>query len=672
MLPQPGEPVSAWLVQPGDFEFMATEGNKKNVDLLLCAWVGLLQDSPVDSTKPYGVGFRWLMQLASDWTATVVRYKKLGLAFFRSVTVDDYGHASYDPLFRSFAKTPIFREYYYWRRTRDSKVASYIMSFLWFASKAKYVNDALDQDAIAKWWEIEDRLEGIKLAPHVIEDLRKIFQRLKFQMRSDEIIFKHGPGTVSDTEGRSVQKKNGMISFHPRLDSIVDEIRRSDSPYARLILPDPEGWDHLKDAMKNGSSEESEFLLVDKDATSKRSICREPSTFQYVQQGVLNGMRGAIQRSRLGTKGKREFPLIDLNSQSNNRTMALRASLDARFATIDCSSASDTVLWELVQGIFEGHPLLDYLSGSRTYLVRVPTRDRENGGGITWGVKKFAPMGSAVCFPTQCIIFSLVAYLTHNLCIEGLDIHQYIAGNYSKPGTPLAWLTGPIMDPEDGTVVFGDDIIVLDEQVEHYMSLLSHLGFLVNRDKSFFGHQAARESCGVFAMRGKILEIHRFSTDGLEEDTFESKLSRIALANRLYVDGYWNCRNAILRSVSHAYWFFTNPDEPNRHPQAVLGWEIYDKVTVKKFRWNTQIQATQVRIKRPYDPLTDSAALTGVPEDERVLRRRQARDLRDEGECAYEYGRWLASPHIHEGADFATGGSARADVIRWRWTTVGY
>jgi hypothetical protein len=159
-------------------------------------------------------------------------------------------------------------------------------------------------------------------------------------------------------------------------------------------------------------------------------------------------------------------------------------------------------------------------------------------------VAKFAPMGSAVCFPVQCIIFAtvcIVATILHYTCLDDLDgAMAIINGDLSR------WLArhvsadfGQCSRTYESIAVYGDDIIVDNRITTIVVDILRKLGFVVNETKSFFGDQAFRESCGVFSLAGEDVTPFAFKARyiGSEVDT-RALASLVSLANLAGDYGY--------------------------------------------------------------------------------------------------------------------------------------
>jgi hypothetical protein len=166
----------------------------------------------------------------------------------------------------------------------------------------------------------------------------------------------------------------------------------------------------------------------------------------FMQKGV-----GDAIRSRLRRVG------IDLNDQSRNRELAREGSINDLLATIDLSSASDSIAYSLVESIV---PIawFSLLSGLRSPITTIDGDDHVNA--------MFSSMGNGFTFELESLIF------------------------YS-----LARATAYFMN-EKGTIsVYGDDIIIPASLCPDLTYVLEFCGFSVNTEKSF-SSGPFRESCG--------------------------------------------------------------------------------------------------------------------------------------------------------------------------------
>jgi len=194
--------------------------------------------------------------------------------------------------------------------------------------------------------------------------------------------------------------------------------------------------------------EESKVTTVPKDAFIDRVIAIEPDMNMFIQKGF-----GGLFRSRLKQVG------INLNDQTLNQVLARSASLGS-LATIDLSSASDTISYELVKELLPPD-WFEALLSCRTHSVKLPS------GGIVH-LQKFSSMGNGFTFELESLIFWALCSSVAKSTIgrEGLRVS-----------------------------VYGDDIITTVEDYPAVVDLLEFCGFSVNTKKSY-ADGPYRESCG--------------------------------------------------------------------------------------------------------------------------------------------------------------------------------
>lgn len=200
--------------------------------------------------------------------------------------------------------------------------------------------------------------------------------------------------------------------------------------------------------------------IVPKNAKTGRFICYEPHLNIALQLTV-----GKVMKRRLLSRAG-----VNLSDQSDNRRLALEGSRTQLLATIDLSSASDTIAAELVQFLLpeEWYSLLDRLRSRSTNYFGVWRRNH-----------KFSAMGCGFTFELESLIFFA-------LC-------KAVARDRGIPFTA----------PVDGCV-FGDDIVVPTSIYDEVIRLLRFCGFTPNQSKSF-ATGPFRESCGVDAVSGWVI-----------------------------------------------------------------------------------------------------------------------------------------------------------------------
>jgi hypothetical protein len=137
----------------------------------------------------------------------------------------------------------------------------------------------------------------------------------------------------------------------------------------------------------------AKVVLVPKDSRGPRLISAEPLEYQWIQQGVGRSIVAHLEAHHL-TKGR-----VNFTHQEVNRRLAQESSATLELATLDLKDASDRVSLELVRRVFKNTPeLVRALEAIRTDATLLPD-------GRVQSLKKFAPMGSAVCFPVEAFVF---------------------------------------------------------------------------------------------------------------------------------------------------------------------------------------------------------------------------------------------------------------------------
>lgn len=226
----------------------------------------------------------------------------------------------------------------------------------------------------------------------------------------------------------------------------------------------------------------SELFTVPKKTDIDRVACKEPEINVFLQCAVGNHIKRRLRR-----RG------IDLYDQTHNQELA-RTALDRGLATIDLSSASDSISRQIV---FELLPFewWSYLDDLRSPAVKVDGEWHE--------LEMFSSMGNGFTFELESLIFWALVHSVKKL--SGIK----------------------------GTVsVYGDDIIAPSRLVPRLSRVFSWFGFTVNLEKSFWKGDF-RESCGKHYYRG--WDVTPFFIRG----PVRRKTDVIRLLNRLME---WSCR----------------------------------------------------------------------------------------------------------------------------------
>lgn len=478
----------------------ATGENIDNILLLLECWMCLLADSPLNTScgpKPVKL-FRQFKRdfLSRPLRDTIKMYSEIGHSLASTVTRVSPTELTLEWI-PEFKRTPVFKEFHLWYRSHDVQMFSFIYTFLNFGKKLDFVDENLNTIAFRGWLDVEYKLSDLCLDDVIVSGLRAIVAEILPSLPFTPFRPRFGPKGVAEKEVRGKIAKSSKLRYHPEIDRVLfgnNDSLPKELGFHRGVLTNPTLWD---DTSNEWSIDWSELLFRPRDATKSRSVCMEPNTVMWAQQGLLDQVLGGFDRSLIARR------FIDIKDQTRNKRLALVGSLTSRVDTIDLSSASDSVSLELVKRVFPD-TVIPYFLAARTSKVRTTT-------GQIIEVKKFAPMGSALCFPVQCIIFTSIVIYAAMLHSSALavgsslpsehpmldDVRLSVDKLFRQIGS-RNWHTGRYMP----ATIYGDDICVDSKLTPHVVSLLDALGFSVNLRKSFTGTQSFRESCGGYYVAG--------------------------------------------------------------------------------------------------------------------------------------------------------------------------
>lgn len=278
--------------------------------------------------------------------------------------------------------------------------------------------------------------------------------------------FAHGPGAVA--ERYTFDGKGWVFATDDASYDAISEV------YFRTPFEE-NSWRGRYHSFAKLGAKSSRVVAVPKDYRGPRIIAAEPALHTYVQKGVDSHLRRFLGRSVLGRA-------IQLNDQSVNAALALEGSRKGAYATIDLSDASDTVRLEHLRLLLVFRKdLLEWFELLRTPSVTV--------GDKLVTLTTLFPMGSALCFPVESIIFTLVA-----LSAVWQDLP------FTGKSSPTRALMVRALD-ELELHVYGDDIVVRTKYARSIVAGLTAAGFLVNEAKCCLSG-SFRESCGVDAYLG--------------------------------------------------------------------------------------------------------------------------------------------------------------------------
>jgi hypothetical protein len=310
------------------------------------------------------------------------------------------------------------------------------------------------QAAIDKWLTVEDqnavvnhilehRDNGYNLLPRVtnsqfLKFARKLTSDILGPLR-DEVVLGSFSGGASTSRRRT--EGHPAFKFAEQADVTSTAIKFVDLVYRLSPMLRQFGtFDYLREV------EGAELFTVPKKTDIDRCACKEPDFNMFLQKGVGRHIRRRLQRFG-----------INLNDQSINRRLAQVGAANGSLATLDLSSASDTITIEAVRSLLP-YEWFEYLNDIRSHFVTVD--------GETNRTEMFSSMGNGFTFELESLLFYVLSRTS--LYFEGI------------PGV---------------VSVYGDDIIIPTDGYDAVSWVLGTFGFTVNPDKSF--HKGPfRESCG--------------------------------------------------------------------------------------------------------------------------------------------------------------------------------
>jgi len=328
-------------------------------------------------------------------------------------------------------------------------------------AKQDYIEIGVDKEQVAfkKFIETEEkcRLTNIRLRTEMSANadvsaiLLMAARKISFVLGDcpdyGSLDFSFGPGattSVKKMDAHPVVKLSSSLSCSPNL-----------VPYLGEFLSEFPHWlaHHTSDQKYRIELADSRLEFVPKDSRTYRSIGIEPTLNGFGQKGIGNYLKKRLK-----------YAGVDLSSQEGNQKLARRGSIDGSLATIDLSSASDTISYLLVQDLLPT-PWFDLLDRFRS--GRVTYKDQ------TFELERFSSMGNSYTFELESLIFwSLCVATCGYLGVDQSDIS-----------------------------VYGDDLIVPTESYDKLVDVLNYCGFSVNTEKSF-KTGPFRESCGADYFKG--------------------------------------------------------------------------------------------------------------------------------------------------------------------------
>lgn len=409
----------------------------------------------------------------------------------------------------------------------------------------------------------------------------------------------HGPGAVST--GERANEKSRFSRYYHQLHSFYSFEEWFMWSLDHMVMD----WKRFK-AMPTLRSGTAKVVLVPKDSRGPRIISCEPLEYMWIQQGLARAIMARVESHRW-TSG-----FVNFTNQDVNRHLALSSSKTRHWATLDLKDASDRVSLALVKELFGGTRLLAGLLAARSSHTLMPDRGQKKGEVIR--LRKFAPMGSATCFPVEALCFWAIS-------VAALSLHGY--------GLKRALRS---------VYVYGDDLIVPTEVYGRVCAALESVHLTVNYDKScaegFF-----RESCGMDAYKGIDVTPVKIRTPWSSRRTPEALTSWSSYSNELFARGFVRAAEGIRRVIERKFARlpFTSSSEEGFPSFVRPEWSNHIRNSKRvRIRFNHRLQRWECRTWTVKPVMVSGSEFLGY---ELLLRSLCAGDVDTQGGCRHALAR---------------------------------
>lgn len=475
-----------------------------------------------------------------------------------------HGYSSIPAFMQAYFKV-VLNESGLLREEFDVGALTHLRQVLFFAYKLEvpYSPDDVSR-AIEKFVTIEEELElelpHAELSP-VLDLASRIAEGILSDFDPKDILPRHGPGAVAT--GERMEEKWVFSRLYDRIHQFFPYYHYFVVGGGRELIDRLEWYKSLH-RLETGAAK---LVAVPKDSRGPRLISAEPLEFQWIQQGLGRKLAAFLENGRNALPQAR----INFSRQDINQTLALRSSTSGANATIDLSDASDRVSLALVREVLKGTPrILAALEASRTDATTLPS-------GKVLPLKKFAPMGSALCFPVEAFIFWVVI----------------VAAIVRVKRVPLKVVAKSVY-------VYGDDIIVPTEWASLSIQYLELAGLRVNKSKScstgYF-----RESCGVDAFKGEVVTPLRLKKPWTNRPGDGTAFAAyVSLANRLQAKGYALASESLWKAITRCFGVIPHGTERSSFPCRIVREPSYAEARnlanhIRR-RWNSRFQRCEFSV----------------------------------------------------------------------------
>jgi len=464
----------------------------------------------------------------------------------------------------------------------------------------------------------------------LIEGMRRLISRVLCNTDPREIRPSHGGGaTACHTRN---EDKHHLLRYFAQLDDVY--------PYDDLFFYSPS---HLIDNLARLENAivgipQARVCLVPKDSRGPRVISCEPAELMFAQQGLMRLLYEVIETHHM-TAGR-----VNFTDQRINRELARHASVHGDYATIDLSDASDRVSLDLVELVFPPN-WVECFKACRSDTTLLPDKSVVK-------LNKFAPMGSACCFPVEALVFWACAEASTN------DRYTDSAAQRGTAGS---------------TFVYGDDIIIPTEMYSRVTEALELIGLLVNKTKSYHGGPF-RESCGGDYHKGydvtpvRVRKPMRSSELGI---VYNADLANLFIA-KFGEEHVWDLIHTIEESIGYVF-----PRTLLSVPCTLRLEKVATNNVFFRRRFNSEYQRFEYRIlshvmavKTVHPPNWEELhrmELAKGPRGSSRFSTMSRVDIPDSSEQRYENQTKLVDSKLEPG-QYADVHSAR---LQWKWVWLG-
>lgn len=427
------------------------------------------------------------------------------------------------------------------KHTANPIYIKFLRYLLLFESKTwEYPTPSQSQEAWNSFKERQLALRRVKLPQDfdLLVSAKKILTKALQRLDLSTITPSHGPGAVAECLD---SEERWNFSYWPaRANKYY--------PYFMYGIPNELYFDPSESVPYTGVLS-TRVVMVPKDYRGPRLISVEPVVHQYLQQGQMRAIYSYVSQHPILSRS------IDFTDQSKNQIKAKEA-YDSGSFTLDLSDASDRISAPLVWYLLSDLPHLR----ARLFATRSSFATYR---GDSVRLSAFSPMGSAVCFPIQ----SLVFWALTMSCLKNVLRKE-----------PLEYLASEI-------AVFGDDIIAPDCCYDALLGLLTILGMKPNLHKTCRS-TPFRESCGTEWFGGTSVSIKRNRRVPYGSVGSQNVPDIVSLQRNMYSDGLYNAANS-LYLLATAVMPVPSMSEPIdeypsflAHPEPTKG---------ARFRWNARL-----------------------------------------------------------------------------------